>query len=115
MEKPLLKPTNDYVFKRLFGDESNKKVLISLLNAILHIKIRDVALFPQEIPRKGPFLKTAILDIVAQLDNDTHVDIEMQALFHKEYLDRILYYWAELFTRQPVKGETHYTLKKRFR
>jgi predicted transposase/invertase (TIGR01784 family) len=111
MEK-LLKPTNDYVFKRVFGDESNKKVLISLLNAILHIKIKDVSLLPQEIPRQGPFLKSATLDIVAELDDETRIDIEMQAAFHEEYLDRILYYWAEFFTFQPVKGKTHKILKK---
>ena len=29
-----IKPTDDYVFKRLFGDEENKNLLISLLNAI---------------------------------------------------------------------------------
>ena len=27
-------PTSDYVFKRLFGDDENKKFLIALLNAI---------------------------------------------------------------------------------
>ena len=112
MEQPLLSPQNGYVFKRIFGDESNKKVLISLLNAILQIKIRDITFFSQEIPRKAPLLKNAVLDIVAQLDDETHVDIEMQAVFHKECIDHILHYWAELFTRQPVKGETRYTLKK---
>ena len=105
-------PDSLLYFKRIFGDESNKKVLISLLNAILHIKIREIALFPQELPREAPLLKGAVLDIVAELDNKTRIDIEMQTVFHSEYLDRILYYWAELFTRQPIKGDTHYTLKK---
>jgi predicted transposase/invertase (TIGR01784 family) len=36
----------------------------------------------------------------------------MQAAFHKEYIDRILYYWAQLFTFQEAKGEDHQTLKK---
>ena len=111
MEK-LLRPTNDYVFKRIFGDESNKKVLISLLNAILQLKIKDVALLPQEIPRQGPDLKSAVLDIVAKLEDETLVDIEMQAAFHKENIDRILYYWAELFTFQAAKGQDHQILKK---
>ena len=29
-----IKPTDDYVFKRLFGDENNKDILISFLNAL---------------------------------------------------------------------------------
>ena len=29
-----IKPTDDYVFKRLFGDDENKRFLIALLNAI---------------------------------------------------------------------------------
>jgi predicted transposase/invertase (TIGR01784 family) len=112
MEKPLLRPNNDYVFKRIFGDESNKKVVISLLRAILEIEIRDVVLLPQEIPRSNPLIKNAILDIVAHLDDGTIIDIEMQVAFDEEYIDRILYYWAELFAFQPIRGGSHYALKK---
>jgi predicted transposase/invertase (TIGR01784 family) len=112
MEKPLLIPTNDYVFKRISGDEANTKVLISLLRAILQINIRSITLFPQEVPRKGPFFKNAALDIVAHLSNGTRIDVEMQVVFRKEYIDRILYYWAQLFTFQPLIGKRHYGLKK---
>jgi len=31
----IMSPKNDYAFKRIFGDERNKDVLISFLNAVL--------------------------------------------------------------------------------
>ena len=107
MEQPLLRPTNDYVFKRIFGDESNKAVLISLLRAVLQIEIKDITLLQQEIPRDGPDLKGAILDIVAQLDDGTRVDIEMQVKFQPDYIDRVLFYHGELFTIQFEIGKPH--------
>jgi len=112
MEKSLLNPRNDYVFKYIFTHKSNKKVLISLLRAILQIDIRSIVLLPQEIPREGPFLKSATLDIVAELDDGIFIDIEMQMLFYKEYIDRILYYWAKHYTFQAIKGKGHGELKK---
>ena len=38
----ILKPKNDYVFKKIFGDERNKDILIAFLKAILKIDIKDV-------------------------------------------------------------------------
>ena len=32
----ILKPKNDYVFKKIFGDERNKDILIAFLKAILN-------------------------------------------------------------------------------
>ena len=38
----ILKPKNDYVFKKIFGDERNKDILIAFLKAVLKIDIEDV-------------------------------------------------------------------------
>ena len=112
MEHPLLKPTNDYVFKRIFGDESNKNVLISLLRAILEIEIENITLLQQEIPREDPDLKGAVLDILVQLDDGTRIDIEMQIKFQVDVIDRILFYNEKLFTMQFEIGKPHSKARK---
>ena len=49
----LLNIQQDYIFKLVFGAERNKKVLISLLNAILKgdPQIRDIRILNPEIPK----------------------------------------------------------------
>jgi len=112
MELLLLKPVVDYVFIYIFTHKSNEKALISLLRAILQIDIKSVVVGPQKLPRESPFLKSATLDLVATLNDGTIINVEMQMVFYKEYIDRILYYWAKHFTFQPIKGQGHGVLNK---
>ena len=119
MKQPLLKATNDFVFQYLFGSEENKDILISLLSAILQVQIKSLKLLPREIPRSAEDLKSAILDITAELDlpageagDGTRIDVEMQVGFRPEYIDRVLFYWADFFTTQLKKSEKHRKLKK---
>jgi len=100
------------VFQYLFGDENHKGILISLISAILQIKIKNLKLLPREIPRSAEDLKSAILDITAELDDGTRIDIEMQCAFQPEYIDRVLFYWADFFTVQLKKSEKHRQLNK---
>jgi len=112
MVESLLSPQNDYVFKYLFGDESHKDILISLLSAILQIRIKSIKLLQREIPREAADLKTSILDITAELEDGTRIDIEMQIGFQPDYIDRMLFYWADFFTIQLKKSEQHCKLNK---
>jgi predicted transposase/invertase (TIGR01784 family) len=112
MKQPLLSPTNDFVFQYLFGSEENKDILISLISAILQIKIKSIKLLPREIPRSAEDLKSAVLDITAELDDGTRIDVEMQVGFRPEYIDRALFYWADFFTIQLKKNEKHRKLNK---
>jgi len=112
MKQSLLSPTNDFVFQLLFGSEENKGMLISLISAILQITIKSLKLLPREIPRSAEELKSAVLDITAELNDKTRIDVEMQVSFRPEYIDRALFYWADFFTVQLKKSEQHYKLKK---
>jgi len=112
MEFPLLSPKKDFVFQILFGEENSKDMLISLLSAILQIQIKSLTLLPREIPRRAKDLKTAVLDVTAELHDGTRIDIEMQVQFQPAYIDRVLFYWADFFTIQLKRTEKHRKLKK---
>lgn len=43
MEKSLLLPKVDIIFKKIFGDIKNKSILISFLNAVLGINKETLA------------------------------------------------------------------------
>ena len=69
--------TNDYVFKRVFAKEGNENILKDLLEAVLDIKIEKVEVQNPEIQKEAIEDKLSVLDIKAQLDEKTIVDIEM--------------------------------------
>ena len=97
-----INPKIDLVFKKLFGSEENKDILLSLINAILplHQQIAEISL-------KNPYNvsdyaegKLSILDIKAEDENGVAYDIEMQIRGSDFYGKRALFYWAKMFGSQ---------------
>lgn len=104
-----LKPTNDYIFKKIFGSSKNELLLKDLLQSILtDIKIskvlidKDVSLERQQITNK-----LGILDVVATLDDNTKVNIEMQVKGHENTIDRSVFYETGLFHESLNRGEDY--------
>ena len=77
IEYRLFDPKVDYVFKILFGDENDKSMLISLLNAILKGKptIKDLILNNTDIPKILKDNKSCKLDILATSDEGIKFNI----------------------------------------
>ena len=108
----ILKPKNDYVFKKIFGDERNKDILISFLKAVLKIDIEDVQILNSELPKENIADKKSILDIRATINNNVEVDIEIQVSRTIYMPQRSLYYWSKIYCEQLESGEKYNKLKK---
>ena len=109
-------PKNDLAFKKIFGDEKHKSILISFLNSVLDFKdektIEDVSLAnPYQVP-KIPELKETILDIKATNRNGEDFIVEMQKKDLGDFTKRSLYYTSKAYVAQLPKG-TNYTKLKR--
>lgn len=106
-------PTNDFVFKRIFGKEGNEEITKDLLSCIIEDEIVSINLEKTTI-MEGDILndKTNVLDIRAELNNNIKVDIEMQMASQDYIEERILYYWAKLYTRTVLKGEIYEEAKR---
>ena len=102
----------DYAFKRVFGSEQHKDILISFLNSIVDLKykIKDLEIIdPYNIPMlKG--MKDTYVDVKARLENDEIVIIEMQILHHDGFEKRILYNVAKNYSKQLEKGDNYHLL-----
>jgi predicted transposase/invertase (TIGR01784 family) len=109
-------PKNDVAFKKIFGDENHKEVLISFLNSILDfkdsMKIKDVTIVnPYQVP-KIKDLKNTILDIKATNENNQEFIVEMQVEKDKNFAKRSLYYTSKSYVNQIDNGERYPELKK---
>ncbi|MEG4226456.1 Rpn family recombination-promoting nuclease/putative transposase [Microcoleus sp. N9_B2] len=107
-----INPKTDFAFKKIFGDEQNKDILISFLNAILYqgnSAIESLEILNPYQPPKIRGVKDTYLDIRAKLNNEQTVIIEMQVLNVEGFEKRILYNAAKAYSIQLDTG-ADYTL-----
>ena len=109
----LLNIKTDYVFKRVFGYKGNEQITKNFLSCILGQKVSDIELEKNPILEKDLIDdKVGILDIKAEINKSTNVDIEMQIIDKKNSAKRILFYCAKLFIRSLKSGKNYNSLKK---
>lgn len=110
-EVDMLPLSNDYVFKRIFGKGGNEKILKSLLEAILKISIQKIEIKNPEIPKETINEKLSILDIRAEINEDTVVDIEMQVGNSVAIDRRLVVYNAKLIAGDIKVSEKYQNAK----
>ena len=112
MEK--ISPRVDIAFKKIFGVEENKDLLLSLINSIVgkEDKIAEVTLLNPYNPKNFRQDKLSILDIKARGEDGKRYNIEIQISDEADYDKRALYYWAKLYTEQLKVAEDYSTLSK---
>ena len=109
----LLSPKLDVVFQALFGEVGNERITKDFLESILKKKIEKLDLSKNLILRKEfKDDKLGILDILAELDGKENCNIELQIVDRKNIIERILYYWSKLYSRQIRSGEDYELLEK---
>ena len=109
-----LKPTNDFLFKKLFGERKNADLLKDLLQAILtDIKIKKVQINKDvSLERKLISEKLGILDIVATLNDSTRVNIEMQVKDYYNTIDRSVFYGTGIYHENLNRGQDYLEMPK---
>lgn len=106
-------PTNDYVFKRIFGRTGNEALTKDLIENILERKIDSINLEGNTILEQNlKDDKIGILDIKAKLDNNIWCDIEMQVAHKKDIAKRLLFYWSLMYISEIKKGDNYKALNK---
>ena len=100
----------DYAFKKVFGSENSKDILLSFLNSMLDLDIVDLTIEdPYNVPKLQGMKDTAV-DVKATLNDTTKVIIEMQILNHDGFESRILYNTAKNYANQLDVGDKYHLL-----
>ncbi len=107
-------PRVDIAFKKIFGVEENKDLLISLINSIVseEDQVKNVTLLNPYNYKSFKKDKLSILDVKAEGEDGKKFNIEIQITDEADYDKRALYYWAKLYTNQLKEAEDYGSLAK---
>ena len=99
----------DFMFKRLFGSEANKDVLIGFLNMILaDVEIVDVDFIPTEHLGLTKEDRKSVFDISCECEDGSRLIIEMQRGYQKHFRKRAVFYTSYPINEQGRKAREEY-------
>ncbi|WP_410542544.1 Rpn family recombination-promoting nuclease/putative transposase [Wolbachia endosymbiont of Tetranychus urticae] len=111
-----LDPKNDVAFRRIFGTEKNKDILIHFLNDILSFTgknaIQDIEFLSTIQDPDIASKKQSIVDVLCRDSTGVQWIIEMQVAKTKGFEKRAQYYAAKAYSRQADKGDQYHDLKE---
>ena len=101
-----INPFTDVGFKRIFGQEINKDLLIDFLNALLdgERQVKDIKFLDKELLPIFEKDRGLIYDVYCTDENDEQFIVEMQNKEHVNFRERALYYLSQAIARQGEKG-----------
>ena len=110
-----LDPKNDLAFKRIFGTEKNKDILIHFLNDIFARTtnpIENVTFLKTAQEPEVAAQRVSIVDILCQDTEGHHFIVEMQVAHEPGFEKRAQFYAAKAYIQQREKGTDYKDLKE---
>ena len=110
-----LNPKNDVAFKRIFGSNRNKDILIHFLNDMLEFRnespIVNIELLKTTQEQAIAPCRASVLDILCMDEQGKQYIVEMQVADSCDFKKRIQYYASSVYVLQLRKGEKHEELQ----
>lgn len=113
MKEKYINPFTDFGFKKLFGEEANKDLLIDFLNELLQDSggITDLTFIKSEQLGVSEADRRAIFDLYCQNSKGERFIVELQKAKQKFFKDRSVYDSTFAIQEQAQKGEWDFSLK----
>ena len=101
-----INPFTDVGFKRIFGQEINKDLLIDFLNALLEgeRQVKDIRFLDKELLPMYENDRRLIYDVYCTDENGEQFIVEMQNKEHVNFRERTIFYLSQAIARQGEKG-----------
>jgi predicted transposase/invertase (TIGR01784 family) len=112
MADVFVNPFTDFGFKRLFGEEPNKGLLISFLNTLLPAKhqIKELQYTKNEYQGYSALDRKAIFDLNCISTTGERFIVELQKAKQNFFKDRSVYYATFPIQEQAIKGDWDFKL-----
>jgi predicted transposase/invertase (TIGR01784 family) len=110
-----INPFTDFGFKKLFGTEPNKDLLIDFLNEVVlpeERKILDLTYSNNERAARSKSDRKAIFDLYCVGKNNERFIVEMQKAKQNYFKDRSVYYASFPIQEQGIKGDWNFQLSE---
>ncbi|MDR1381342.1 MAG: Rpn family recombination-promoting nuclease/putative transposase [Tannerella sp.] len=103
-----MSPYTDFGFKKLFGTEANKDLLIDFLNQLIREqgRITDITYLRNEHVGRSPADRRAVFDLFCTNERGEKFIVEMQRAKQKYFKDRSVYYSSFPIQEQAMAGNT---------
>ncbi len=108
-----INPFTDFGFKKIFGEEVNKDLLIDFLNQLLAGRelVKDVTFKKNEQLQNSPIDQKAIFDIYCENEEGEKFIVEIQRAYQKYFKDRSIFYATFPIQEQAESGRWDFKLK----
>jgi len=109
-----INPFTDFGFKKIFGQEANKDLLIDFLNELLasqNQQIKDLTFKKNERLGQTGLDRDVVFDLFCENEKGEKFTVELQKAKQSFFKDRMLYYSTFSIQEQGIKGDWNYQLK----
>jgi predicted transposase/invertase (TIGR01784 family) len=109
-----INPFTDYGFKRLFGEEPNKDLLLDFLNVLLKDEqgeIKSLTYLKGEQLGANEMDRKAIFDLYCENEKGEKFIVELQKTKQNFFKDRTIYYSTFPIREQAKRADWNYELK----
>src|ERR1035437_9018854 len=106
-------PFTDYGFKKLFGEEVNKDLLIDFLNSLLigEQQIKDLSYLKTEHLSSSDTARKGVFDLYCENEKGEKFIVEIQKAKQDFFKDRSVYYSTFPIQEQAKQGKWNFELK----
>lgn len=109
----------DFGFKRVFGEEPNKDLLIDFLNELLTVElketagdpIKDLTFLRNENLGNTPVDRKAVFDLYCETVSGKKIIVELQKAKQNFFKDRSVFYATFPIQQQALQGDWNFELK----
>jgi predicted transposase/invertase (TIGR01784 family) len=112
-----INPFTDFGFKKLFGEEVTKDLLLDFINSVLEgvaDPVVELSFSKNEHLGQLELDRHVVFDIYCMTDRGERIIVEMQKAFQANMKDRSLYYTTFAIQEQAIKGAWDFSLKAEY-
>ncbi|GHU06103.1 hypothetical protein FACS1894158_11490 [Betaproteobacteria bacterium] len=113
MNQKLLLPTNDFVFKKIFGE--NTEVLSDFLQAVLDLPAEEyqgLTVVDPNLEREYIEDKLGVLDVKVHTKSGKVIDVEIQVKSQRSIWKRMAFYTAKMLVEQVKSGDKYLQINR---
>jgi predicted transposase/invertase (TIGR01784 family) len=115
IHKKILSPRIDFVFRLLFGDQRNIRILTAFLKAALDLppeEYGDLAIVDPHLKKETEDGKSGVVDVKVHTRSGKTINVELQVATTRDLRKRFAWYGAKMLTEQISRGDQYGQLER---